>query len=416
MQQTLYSKTVDDGHPPIPITTQSTIYTNPTSTPIFDYLRVSKFLSEFKTEVDKARVRKNLGIPDEYSYNWGHIGGSIENQSDLMSILNSLTKEQQKHSTSINSINTSLIDLRGLIGEGTNNQITILNKTLESLHKDLLALQINVAQNSTDIARLSGGNIIQGGSTSIDSSLIRQITTNTDNIALLSDRVSALEGGGNIGGGGVSDLSNIYQRLDVLETAIRTNTISSLEASQSEITVDNINSQEQSITITANYTKIEPIDVTSECTVNSSNSNVAIWNTQTHKIKIIGEGVATLTFMFRSKSVTVKVSVGVQVQPEFIPQWVGYANTYEDMLDKASVSTVAGTWNNKTPGCLNIATADWFNFWLVTTETIKSISEVGVIDIQSWLYTTTVINGKEYKVYRSSPIENSDNLTITISV
>jgi len=51
------------------------------------------------------------------------------------------------------------------------------------------------------------------------------------------------------------------------------------------------------------------------------------------------------------------------------------------MLDKASVSTVAGTWNNKTLGCLNIATADWFNFWLVTTETIKSISEVGVIDI-----------------------------------
>ena len=36
-----------------------TIYTSPSERPKFDFLQTSNYLSEFKSEVDKARVREN---------------------------------------------------------------------------------------------------------------------------------------------------------------------------------------------------------------------------------------------------------------------------------------------------------------------------------------------------------------------
>ena len=61
-----------------------TIYTSPSERPKFDFLQTSNYLSEFKSEVDKARVRENLGIPDEYTLYWGNLKGNIANQEDLI--------------------------------------------------------------------------------------------------------------------------------------------------------------------------------------------------------------------------------------------------------------------------------------------------------------------------------------------
>jgi hypothetical protein len=38
----------------------------------------TKYLSEFRTELEKAKVRKNLGIADDASLLWGNIDGVIE--------------------------------------------------------------------------------------------------------------------------------------------------------------------------------------------------------------------------------------------------------------------------------------------------------------------------------------------------
>jgi hypothetical protein len=38
----------------------------------------TKYLSEFRTELEKAKVRKNLGIADDSSLLWGNIDGVIE--------------------------------------------------------------------------------------------------------------------------------------------------------------------------------------------------------------------------------------------------------------------------------------------------------------------------------------------------
>jgi hypothetical protein len=55
------------------------IYTAPGERPKFDFLLTGNYLSEYASEVDKARVRQNLGIPDEFTLYWGNIRGNIAN-------------------------------------------------------------------------------------------------------------------------------------------------------------------------------------------------------------------------------------------------------------------------------------------------------------------------------------------------
>ncbi|MBR2248221.1 MAG: hypothetical protein IJ880_14570 [Bacilli bacterium] len=42
------------------------------------------YLGEFRTQLEKAKARKNLGIGDEYSLTWGNITGHIEDNEALM--------------------------------------------------------------------------------------------------------------------------------------------------------------------------------------------------------------------------------------------------------------------------------------------------------------------------------------------
>lgn len=47
-------------------------------------LMKSNYLGEFRTALEKAKARKNLGIGDEYSLTWGNITGHIEDNTDLV--------------------------------------------------------------------------------------------------------------------------------------------------------------------------------------------------------------------------------------------------------------------------------------------------------------------------------------------
>lgn len=44
----------------------------------------NNYLGEYRTELERAKVRKNLGISDEQSLLWGNIDGTIEAQKDLV--------------------------------------------------------------------------------------------------------------------------------------------------------------------------------------------------------------------------------------------------------------------------------------------------------------------------------------------
>ena len=50
-------------------------------------LMKSNYLGEFRTQLEKAKVRKNLGIGDEFSLAWGNITGHIEDNKDLTTFI-----------------------------------------------------------------------------------------------------------------------------------------------------------------------------------------------------------------------------------------------------------------------------------------------------------------------------------------
>ncbi len=54
------------------------------------YLLKNNFLSEFRTALEKAKVRANLGIADSETLYWGNIQGDIADQTDISEYINSL--------------------------------------------------------------------------------------------------------------------------------------------------------------------------------------------------------------------------------------------------------------------------------------------------------------------------------------
>lgn len=54
------------------------------------YLLKKNFLGEFRTSLEKAKVRANLGIADSETLLWGNIQGDISNQTDIATYINTL--------------------------------------------------------------------------------------------------------------------------------------------------------------------------------------------------------------------------------------------------------------------------------------------------------------------------------------
>ena len=50
-------------------------------------LMKSNYLGEFRTQLEKAKARRNLGIGDEYTLTWGNITGHIEDNTDLVKFI-----------------------------------------------------------------------------------------------------------------------------------------------------------------------------------------------------------------------------------------------------------------------------------------------------------------------------------------
>ena len=50
-------------------------------------LMKSNYLGEFRTQLEKAKARKNLGIGDEFLLTWGNITGHVEDNKDLIAFI-----------------------------------------------------------------------------------------------------------------------------------------------------------------------------------------------------------------------------------------------------------------------------------------------------------------------------------------
>lgn len=67
-----------------------------------------KYLGEYRTELERAKVRKNLGIADEYSLLWGNIDGTIEAQKDLVQYVEQKWSYTSDVSENINTVKDAL--------------------------------------------------------------------------------------------------------------------------------------------------------------------------------------------------------------------------------------------------------------------------------------------------------------------
>ena len=385
MQQTLYSKPMD-GYPHKHPTIQSTIYTTPTENPVFQYLQVNNYLGEFKSEVDKARVRENLGIPDEYSYNWGHIKGNIQNQSDLMAILNQLTKKQSSLESQLLGVSSTV---NQLAGTGEQDQITV-----NQLYSQFLDLKINVAQNSTDITSL-----ITGGDTT------------------LSNRVTALESKT------TSDINNLQSIIETLSAQINSlqqeiggNVTTGISASRTSISATP-NSSNISITITASYSKLKDQDVTELCTVQVEDETVVTWENGYIIINSELEETKSTNVNFTYDGFTVSIPVNVVVSAPIVQvkQYVGFASNASQIFENSmfECNSVAKVWDSTTP----VYGTPWYYFFIITTQNIASISEVGnynLNEIRDGQLTSQ--NGTVYTVYKIGPVSSTEGLNINVTI
>ena len=417
MQQTLYTKPIDGFPPGPPPQVQSTIYTNPQERPAFEFLQLHNYLGEFKSEVDKARVRENLGIPDDYSYNWGHIGGSIQNQTDLMSILNNLTKKYTTLDDTVAGLSTTV---NTIIGQDDDSQYTT-----KQLYSEILKLQIDVAQNSRDITAIETGS---------DTTLTTQVAANKTNIASLQSTVSnlhnyddssilarltALEGKSST----YDDtelrglISNLQTQITYLQSQISSNELTSITLSQSSISAI-VGTEEQNIIVTAHYTKQVDTDVTSQVTVNSSNSSVATWNGEA--VVIGTNGSATLTFSYGGYIVELAVTVANQEEPEVQTKmsYIGWTSgSYTQILNNTPFGTydLNHTWTAQGDYQMKIWGSDYpiFGFVCVPSGTIISQIDYGGVTETPTISTTD----GGYNIYYLGKVASQtafNNLSITI--
>lgn len=127
----------------------------------------TNYLSEFRTEIEKAQARKNLGIPDEMQMKWGGMSGYVEEQRDLVEYMEMKWRYTTELSEDITTVEQALDYIMELITTYTdqNGEVANIKEELEIITKDIEstnsllketeeALQKNIDTNSEDITSL----------------------------------------------------------------------------------------------------------------------------------------------------------------------------------------------------------------------------------------------------------------------
>lgn len=115
----------------------------------------NNYLGEYRTELEKAKVRKNLGIADGQSLQWGNIEGFVEQQKDLVTYVEQKWLYTNEISEDIHNIKDALdytiyfisnfkSDSESIIQ--LQKDVTEINETITSLEGSLTkAISDNVA-------------------------------------------------------------------------------------------------------------------------------------------------------------------------------------------------------------------------------------------------------------------------------
>lgn len=120
----------------------------------------SKYLGEFRTALEKAKARKNLGIPDSSNYAWGNIQGHIEDQKDLVTYVEQKWYYTTDIAENINSVKDALDYSLHFISqyEANTEEVEELNKKVQELQTTITnvesSLKESIDANTQDIATI----------------------------------------------------------------------------------------------------------------------------------------------------------------------------------------------------------------------------------------------------------------------
>lgn len=124
------------------------------------------YLHEFRTEVEKAKARANLGIGDAYSLQWGNITGHIEDNQDLVKFI----EQQWKYSYSSEYIKEEIKTVKEAL-----DYALYFVSTYEANDAAVVELKGLVSELDTQLSNLSS-----------------RVTTNSGNITLIQEDISKI--------------------------------------------------------------------------------------------------------------------------------------------------------------------------------------------------------------------------------
>ena len=140
-----------------------------------------KYLGEYRTELERAKVRKNLGIADSQSLIWGSIDGTIENQKDLVQYIEQKWAYSSDLVEGIDTVKEAIDYAIYFISqyEANTEEIAELNKQLELVKSSITELQNSLTDKIS--ANTESINQLQESVSSINES-IEQINESIENI------------------------------------------------------------------------------------------------------------------------------------------------------------------------------------------------------------------------------------------
>lgn len=112
-----------------------------------------KFLGEYRTALEKAKVRKNLGIADNETLEWGNITGIIESQSDLVNYVKTLQQFKSDEFKDLTNVQDALQYALHYVStfESDSDSIAQLKESVSSINTQIQDLLLNTSSNSTSI-------------------------------------------------------------------------------------------------------------------------------------------------------------------------------------------------------------------------------------------------------------------------
>lgn len=384
---------------------QPTVYTSPGERPKFNFLLTENYLSEFRSEIDKARVRQNLGIPDNYNLYWGNIKGNIRNQLDLISLLDK--------DLGLSQINTNISNLQQYV---LNHEAYI--KALGDV-TEISNLVTNVRQNATDISNLTlKVNQLMNGSSGGGTPSYPTTDYSQDINKLKTDMQSVLNQLANVSGRFdtlENRISGLESRIATLESKVNGPVLTRIYASQTNISITTEGSS--NITIYAEYSNNNSVEITNSCNVSFSNNSIANYSNGT--ITPLTEGYTKITFTYNGKTCEVELTVtNTQSETPIYPQYIGFASDYSQIFENTTfkVDNISGDWSGK--NIHTYGTTDIYGVFIITTQNIQSITQDGLaIDLTEANKGTLThsTNGQTYTIYMAGTTTNPNDVKFKIT-